>query len=149
MDYEYTSIDGDRRGRWWLWRASFMGAVLAGAILIAALSSVATFGVLTSSVRTSGVITSGKVSGAPKQFSCGETFDEAHQRGCKFDPMTLTWLHPECSLAGSQEFQIASNSTWTYWEDKGGSHELGGYEALELLPPGTSYWMTQEQHLYH
>lgn len=142
MGYEYTSIDEDRRERSWLWRATFIGTVLIGAILIAALSSVATIGVMTWD----------KISRAPKQFSCGETFDEAHQRGCTFDPLTLTWLHPECSLYGSQEFQISQtskNSTWEYWEDKGGSLELGGYEALSLLPPGTSYWMTQEQHLNH
>ena len=161
MDYEYSNIDGDKRGpsegHWWLWRANFIGAVLAGSILIAALSSMATFGVMISfKAYSAQQLSCGQTldePDTPRQFSCGETFDEAHQRGCTFDPLTLSWLHPKCSLYGQEEFlEVSKNSTnltWRYYEDKGGSHELGNYEALSDLLPESEYWMTQEQHLHH
>jgi len=156
MDYKYTSIDEDRRpkegGRWWLWRAQFIGTVLIGAALIAALSSVATLGVIKIH-RPQQFSCSETSEEAHQQFSCGETFDEAHQRGCTFDALTLTWLHPKCSQYGSQEFlEIAKNSSngsWQYWDDKSALHELGGYQALSYLPDGATYWTTQEEHLYH
>lgn len=141
MDYKYTSIDEERRGRCWPWKRELIAAVL-----IAALSSMATFGVMTSVKAMQG---NAKVHRS-QQFSCGETFDEAHQRGCTFDALTLAWLHPKCSQYGAQEFQETSgNDSWQYWEDESGLHELGGYEALSHLPGGSSYWTTTEAHLYH
>ena len=154
MDYKYSRIDEERDearraqwSLWWLWRANFIGAVLLGATLIAALSSLATVGVINMTSRTSST-----ESELPKQYSCGESFDEAHQRGCKFDSLSLTWLHPKCSQYGQEEFHnsgVTSNDTWEYWEKKGGGHVIGGYEAVALLAPGSFYWTTQEHHLYH
>lgn len=143
MDYKYTSIDKDRRERPRDTRLGFLGAILIVAILSAALSSMATFIVMTSI----------KVEKHQQQFSCGETFDEAHQRGCTFDPLTLTWLHPKCSQFGQKEFleisKTSSNGSWEYWEDSAGLHELGGYETLSYLSAGSSYYTTQEEHLHH
>lgn len=84
-------------------------------------------------------------------LSCGETFDEAHARGCTFDALTLTWLRPECSQHGNEEFlEAAGNETWRYWEEKmDGLVELGHYEALAYLPPGSEYLATYEQFLTH
>lgn len=149
MDYKYTSVDEDSRGRSSLWRKEVVGA-----LLIAALSSMATFGVMTTfGVKTTfDVTTSAKVD-MPHQFSCGESFDEAHQRGCTFDALTRSWLHPKCSLYGQQEFKESSKNSstgsWQYWEDMGGLHHIGNYEALSYLPAGSTYWMTQEEHFHH
>ena len=141
MDYKYTTVDEERQGRGWPWKKELIAA-----ILIAALSSMVTFGVMTSVKVMQGNATEHM----SQQFSCGETFDEAHQRGCTFDALTLTWLHPKCSQYGAQEFQeiskTSSTGSWQYWEDKGGMHELGGYEALSYLPGGSNYWTTTEAH---
>lgn len=139
MDYKYISIDEEnleKGGHWWPWKREIISA-----ILIAALSSIATFGIIS--------LLSVKIPESD-QFTCGKTFAEAHQRGCIFDPLTLTWLPPECSQHGQQEFLEASgNGTWHYWEDPDGLLELGTYEALSHLSPGTHYYTTQEQHLNH
>lgn len=142
MDYKYASIEENRRRSPWPWRVAAIGAVLMAAILIAVLSSLATIHLMTPVEHDS-----------PKQFSCGETLDEAHQRGCTFDALTLSWLHPKCSIYGHQQFlEIPKNSsagTWQYWKDEGGSQEIGNYEAVSMLPPRSRYWTTQEQHLDH
>lgn len=159
MDYKYTSIDEDRRARShsWSWRAGVIGAVVTGAALVAAVSSLTTFVIMTSAggqrpQQFSCGETLDEVPSTPR-FSCGETFDEAHQRGCTFDALTLTWLPPQCSTYGAKEFleisKSSGNGTWQYWEEKGGSNELGGFEALSYLPTGSSYWTTQEEHLHH
>jgi hypothetical protein len=145
MDYKYTSIEEERRGRGWTWKRELIAAVLI-ATLSSALSSMATFGVMTSVKAIQG---NAKEEHRSQQFSCGETFDEAHQRGCTWDALTLTWLHPKCSLYGAQEFQQIGNGSWQYWADPSGLHELGGYQALSFLPAGSNYYTTSEAHLYH
>lgn len=160
MDYEYSSIeddkrDEDRQRRWWLWRAQFFAAILMGSALIAVLSSLATIGIM-SSVKTctpQQFSDGDTTEDTALQFSCGESFDDAHQRGCTFDPLTLMWLHPKCSQYGQQEFLEAgknsSGGSWQYWDDKSGQHAAGNYEGLSMLPVGGEYWTTQEEHLYH
>ncbi|RDW62073.1 hypothetical protein BP6252_11506 [Coleophoma cylindrospora] len=137
MHYEYANINDPKRARWQQWRWN-----ITSAILIAILSSIATFGI-TSLLSHRGLET--------QPVSCGKTFKEAHDRGCTFDPLTLTWLRPECSLHGQKEFlESAGSETWRYWEDKDGSLvELGGYESLVHLPPGSLYLATHEQYLNH
>jgi hypothetical protein len=155
MDYKYERIDEDRRERLWLWKTQFLGAVLLGAAAIAALSSVATVGVMKSlqAQVSRQLCDKDPLVEPPKQYSCGESFDEAHQRGCTFDALTLTWLHPKCSQYGQKEYLEVSktsiNGSWQFWDDKSGTHELGGYEALTYLPEGESYWTTQQEHLHH
>ena len=137
MHYKYADIDEPKRGRWRQWRWN-----ITLAILITILSSVAILGItLLLSHRGPEI----------QPVSCGKTFTEAHNHGCKFDPLTLTWLRPECSLHGQNEFlESAGSETWRYWEDKDGSLvELGGYESLVYLLPGSSYLATYEQYLNH
>jgi hypothetical protein len=141
MDYKYTSIDEKsqtRRGHWWL----LCRREIILAVLMAALSSVVTLGI-TSLLSHNGL--------QSQPLSCGKTFNEAHSHGCTFDSLTLTWLRPECSLHGQEGFNEAAGiETWRYWEEKnGGLFELGGYESLANLPPGSLYLATYEQYLTH
>lgn len=137
MNYKYASIDEAKQGWWRQWRWK-----ITSAIFIAILSSVAIFGI-TLQLLQRGLET--------QPISCGKTFKEAHDHGCIFDPLTLTWLRPECSLHGQKEFlESAGSETWRYWEDKDGSLvELGGYESLVHLLPGSLYLATYEQYLNH
>lgn len=141
MDYKYTSIDDTsetRQGHWWSsWRKEIVSA-----ILIAILSSAATFGIAS-------LLSDRGVQSQP--VSCGKTFEEAHAHGCTFDALTLTWLRPECSQHGNKEFlDAAGNETWRYWEEStNGLVELGHYESLAYLAPGSLYLATYDQYLTH
>lgn len=138
MDYKYASIDGAKRRRWWLWRWDIVSAILITAVL----SSMATLGIV--------LLPSLKVPKESHDLACGETFEEAHLHGCTFDALSVSWLRPECSRHGLQEFLEASgNETWRYWKDEDGLFEIPTYEALSHLPPGSIYWTTQKEHLYH
>lgn len=141
MDYKYTSIDNTSETRprhWWLsWRREINLAILA-----AILSSMATIGIT--------LLLSHK-SMQSQPLSCGTTFEEAHSHGCTFDALTLTWLRPECSQHGNEEFlEATGKETWRYWEEKkDGIVELGDYQSLAYLPPGSLYLATYEQYLTH
>ena len=136
-DYKYASINDSEQPRWRLGRWTTITAII---VLIA--FSVATFGVL--SMRS-------KSSLGFQPVSCGKTIKEAREHGCTFDALTLTWLRPECSLHGQTEFiESAGAEPWSYWQEKEGALvELGGYETLADLAPGTRYLATYEQFLDH
>lgn len=136
MDYKYSSVDDERH----TYRRPYRREVFT-AILIAILSGTAILGFV--SWRRARVMES-------HDFTCGSTLEEAQQRGCTFDSITLTWLHPECSHHGHQEFlNSAGNETWQFWKDPDGASEYASYESLALLPPGTTYYVTQAEHLNH
>ena len=141
MAYKYTSIDDASKTRPEHWLRSWRGEISL-AILIAVFSSVATFGITS-------LLSHKEVQAQP--LSCGKTFEEAHSHGCTFDALTLTWLRPECSQHGNEAFsEAAGNETWRYWqEEEGGVVELGHYESLAYLPPGTLYLATYDQYLTH
>lgn len=136
MDYDYSSIDEAKHKYRRPWRRAVIAAILA-----AALSTIAILGFTSWTwFRTL----------EPHKFTCGETLEDAHQRGCIFDSLTLTWLHPECSFHGHQEFlETSGNKTWHFWQDKHGTVEYASYQSLSLLPPGTTYYVTQGEHLNH
>ena len=143
MDYTYTSIDGTtekKRGHWWQsWRRDIVSA-----LFTAIVTSIAIVGI---TLLFSTLLSDKSVQSQP--LSCGKTFEEAKSHGCTFDALTLTWLRPECSQHGNDEFsEAAGNETWKYWE-KDGSVELGHYESLAYLPPGALYVSTYEQYLTH
>lgn len=142
MDYKYTSIADNsetRRAHWW----QLSRREIISVIIIAILSSVATIGI-TSLLSVRGT--------QLKPLSCGKTFEEASSHGCTFDALTLTWLRPECSQFGNDEFsKSAGNATWRYWKEevKDGLVELGHFDSLAYLPPGSLYMSTYEQYLNH
>jgi hypothetical protein len=144
MDYKYTSIEGARQSHWWLWRRDIVLAILITAVL----SSIATFGII--SLITHKVPWESSVH-RRNDLTCGNTFEDAHRRGCTFDALTVSWLRPECSRHGLKEFLEAPgvNQTWRYWKDEDGLLEIPTYEALSYLPLGSTYWTTQKEHLYH
>jgi hypothetical protein len=141
MDYKYTAIGNARR-------LSFGQCLLSRRWEIIGATFISLFSI---------AVTLGITSLLPYQerqmnpLSCGKTFEEAHSHGCTFDALTLTWLRPECSRHGNEEFlNAAGNETWRYWEDrKDGHSELGHYESLAYLPPRTLYLATYEQYLTH
>ena len=136
-DYKYASMNEPNS-----WPQRLLRWTVISAIVLLILMIAAFFG-----------ITSLQASRSPEDrpVSCGNTFEEARDHGCTFDPLTLTWLRPECSLHGQKEFSESSgHDAWRYWEDKGGSLvEIGGYESLAYLAPGTRYLATYEQFLHH
>ena len=141
MDYEFTSINDKSQTRhthsWLSWKRDIVAA-----ILVATFSSAATFGI-TALLSAKGV--------EQQPLSCGKTFDEARSHGCTFDALTLTWLRPECSQHGNDGFlEAAGNETWRYWQEReDGLTELGHYDSLAYLPPGSIYLATYDQYLTH
>lgn len=137
MDYEYSSINEEMHKYRKPWRRrTFIAAILTAAISITAILGFISW----KWFRVS----------EPPIFTCGETLEEAHQRGCIFDSLTLTWLHPKCTLHGHQEFlESSGNETWKFWQDNQGLVEYASYESLSLLPHGTMYHVTQGEHLNH
>lgn len=142
MDYTYTSITDTsrtRRADWW----QFSRRDIILVVLVSILSSAATIGI------TSLLPEGGEQS---QSFGCGKTFEEAKLHGCTFDALTLTWLRPECSIFANDEFsKSAGNETWQYWREEanGDLVELGPYDSLAYLPPGSLYLATHEQFLTH
>lgn len=136
MDYEYSSINERKHSYRKPWRRAVIVAILTASSLAVVILGFVSW----KNLRVS----------EPDDFTCGETLEEARQRGCTFDSLTLTWLHPACSLHGHKEFlESSGNKTWQFWEDKHGSVEHASYESLSLLPPGTTYYVTQGEHLNH
>ena len=159
MNYDYTSLHSEQREKGQAYDRSWkkVALVVLAIILTAVLSSMATVGIMTSGtlhrLQTASPRPDSSLE-ASSRFSCGETRDEAQRRGCTFDAITLSWLHPGCSKFGHQEFldvSVASHngSQWQYWEDRDGLKQLDGYAALSNLSPGSIYWTTSEAHLYH
>lgn len=82
-----------------------------------------------------------------RQFSCGDSIEEAKTRGCSFDPLNVTWLPHQCSRAATEEFlQANGNDTWHYYYNQGGSTEV--YDLGSSLGDRI-YWTTQGEHLTH
>ncbi|KAK0121187.1 hypothetical protein ONS96_011367 [Cadophora gregata f. sp. sojae] len=88
-------------------------------------------------------------SSAPKihrsnALSCGETRESALEAGCVFDPLAVSWLHPECIN------ENLSNLTenYRYYETK---HLDVLVPTTELIdrPIGSVFWVDEASHQFH
>ena len=92
---------------------------------------------------------------ATKPVSCscgGTTVAEAVARGCKFTPLAIAWLPPQCldeDLAA--EFDRAGpEGGWSYWADLNATIPLTREEVGMLADTeGVVFYTTQEWHVMH
>lgn len=89
----------------------------------------------------------------PVSCSCGgTTVAEAISRGCKFTPLAIAWLPPQCldeELA--DEFDRAGpGGHWEYWADWNATIPLNREEVGLLADTeGAVFYTTQEWHVMH
>jgi hypothetical protein len=89
----------------------------------------------------------------PVSCSCGgTTVAEAISRGCKFTPLAIAWLPPQCldeELADEFD-QIAPNGGWEYWADLNGTIPMTREEVGLLADTESAvFYTTQEWHVMH
>lgn len=82
-----------------------------------------------------------------RQYTCGDTIEEAKTRGCSYDPLTLTWLPWQCSREGAAGFATAEDGhAFHYYADRHKAteiHDLGSRLGTNI------YWSTAGEHLAH
>lgn len=85
--------------------------------------------------------------------SCGgTTVAEAVARGCKFTPLAIAWLPPQCldeELADEFD-RAAPGDGWEYWADLNATIPLNREEVGMLADTkGAVFYTTQEWHVMH
>ncbi len=94
-----------------------------------------------------------KPAAPPVSCSCGgTTVAEALARGCKFTPLAIAWLPPQCldeELA--DEFDRAGPvGGWPYWADVNGTIPLTREEVGRLADTrGAVFYTSQDWHVMH
>ncbi|KAK2052707.1 hypothetical protein LY76DRAFT_467798, partial [Colletotrichum caudatum] len=79
---------------------------------------------------------------------CGADLEEAKARGCSYDPLTLTWLPPQCSRVGADDFTRAADGDrpFTYYKDR---KKTEVYPDLGTRLGTNIYWSTAGEHVAH
>ncbi|KUJ10402.1 uncharacterized protein LY89DRAFT_787439 [Mollisia scopiformis] len=84
------------------------------------------------------------------KYSCGNSSTEALALGCVFDPLSVNWIHTECSHYGIEEFKEITdprpNMKFPFWRDKAGTTRIPDEHALSL---SDEFHTTQAWHLSH
>lgn len=77
---------------------------------------------------------------------CGRTVEEAIATGCKFDPMSFSWLPPAC-FDGDLIEHFLSVKDWRWYSEASNSSSVG----FDIVQRGEHpwLWVTREFHLYH
>ena len=84
---------------------------------------------------------------SPKYF-CGNSTTEAKSLGCRFSPLTMSWLPDVChddELAA--EFQAIQ--PWQYFNDQNGTREISLEDAAESAGTGMELWISLQWHVTH
>ena len=89
-----------------------------------------------------------------QELSCGSSIAEAQRRGCTFDYLAKSWLHPKCPRIGTEEFlelgEGQSEQSWTYWQDDDAEAEFNDISKLASNESNPKWWWsTEEEHLNH
>ena len=84
--------------------------------------------------------------------SCGgTTVAEAVSRGCKFTPLAIAWLPPQCldeELADDFD-KAGPGGKWEYWADLNATTPITREEVGMLADTGGVFYTTQEWHVMH
>lgn len=84
------------------------------------------------------------------KYRCGNSSTEALALGCVFDPLSVNWIHKECSHYGIEEFMELTtprpNMRFPFWRDKKGTTRIPDEHALSL---SDEFHTTQAWHLSH
>lgn len=84
-----------------------------------------------------------------RKYTCGNSTEEAKQRGCTFDVLSMNWLPEQCPRDETPEFiDYAANETWVYYRDRHAKHPIDGADELSELGD-KFWWSTQREHLVH
>jgi hypothetical protein len=83
-----------------------------------------------------------------KQLSCGSTVEEAKAHGCTFDLLTVSWLPPQCSREGYQQYHDFSlKHRLPHYLVNDTNSETVGPDALAVHEG--QYYTTYGEHLTH
>ncbi|KAK4164425.1 hypothetical protein QBC43DRAFT_50377 [Cladorrhinum sp. PSN259] len=94
----------------------------------------------------------------PEVIDCGNSIQEAINKGCVFDELSKAWLSPVCPRTGTDEFlessmRLGNMSTWKYWADEQGTTELTFGQLSQRIQnnPGEKWsWVgTDREHMAH
>ncbi|KAK3996619.1 hypothetical protein QBC44DRAFT_281490 [Cladorrhinum sp. PSN332] len=89
---------------------------------------------------------------------CGNSIQEAINKGCIFDELSKAWLSPVCPRTGTDEFlessmRLGNQSAWKYWTDEQGTTELNFGQLSRRVQnnPGKKWsWVgTDREHMAH
>ncbi|GFF46653.1 hypothetical protein IFM51744_08151 [Aspergillus udagawae] len=84
-----------------------------------------------------------------QKYTCGNSTEEAKQRGCTFDILSMNWLPEQCPRDETQEFiDYSANETWVYYRDRHAEHPIKSTDELSELGD-KFWWSTQREHLVH
>ena len=101
---------------------------------------------------------------APEKYTCGASFEEAKSLGCEFDQLVKTWLPPQCSRYGLEEYleaghasvnqsgMIESGDQWPYWHDREMTQPIPVGELAFMAREdenGPKWWTTGREHMTH
>lgn len=81
---------------------------------------------------------------------CGSTAIEARKRGCRFDPISFSWLSPECYDSELVDSFLAMNR-WAWYTSKADSprHTVAMPYRIVALGEQDHLWVTREFHIHH
>ncbi|KAI0104299.1 hypothetical protein GGR51DRAFT_522264 [Nemania sp. FL0031] len=90
-------------------------------------------------------------------YTCGNSIEQANQKGCSFDVLTKTWLPAACSRHYEHEFAdfpaTLNMTEWKYWTDLTTEEEITDEDMAvfaETKPRGQVSWVsTMRMHLAH
>lgn len=85
---------------------------------------------------------------------CGDTIGEAEAMGCRYDPLSVSWLPPQCRDDElTAEFnQAGPGGEWPYWADREMTQPLTIEQLGELAAKpiqDAQFWTTFGWHVNH
>ncbi|EME42003.1 hypothetical protein DOTSEDRAFT_54484 [Dothistroma septosporum NZE10] len=83
--------------------------------------------------------------GSKVVIHCGDTVEEAHERGCVWDLMAFSYTHPSCLYPSESAMFIEKYGPWDWYYDQNGTQPV----PAEVLTTTPHLYTTHGWHVVH